>query len=832
MKHAARLMGYTAFAALMLSAGGAGASTSVPGYGGPGNQLNPGGQPMTLPRDEGGLSQLDDVTRTPTGLLYPLPYVYPAMTQSETDPDWWTTAWVQGGLMGSFGASPGSSTFNRYADWRPGPLLTSAGFLAENRKTAYYISGLIENAGRSDRYYQIKTGRYGELNITAFFDSIPHVFSTAAKSIWNGAGTDNLILRDKLVPGAATAPQVTSASDSAPTSELKVTREKAGLSMIYTPWKTIELFAQLANEWREGTQPISATFGYPFENGATQIVQPIHYRTFDVTTGVRYKEDDLQANLTYSGSFFRNRYADLTWQNPGLAAVAPGSYIPPEGRLSLPPSNSYNTVKGDMSAPLSPAIRLSGSLSYSLMRQDDTLLPPAIGNGVISGAGGPIDLADWNTTAALSGSRAHAAIDLFNAFAQLQYVVSSALTLDFELRDRSEANRTNYVAFNPLTGQYGYIAIDGGLAAFNPLLSGVYQTDARGDVVQIRNMPFANDNLALTARASYRFDSHFKVNLSFVHNSIEHSVREVPDAADNRVRLQLDATGYSWGTVRVSYEFGSLSGSDYVSNPYTAYYSTALPGYQPASAAGDPAFTLADLRKFDVGNRTEHIFHAQSNYILSSRTDLQFAGDYKADDYDARYGLRASSSWDINADVNYQLSTTATLTGFLTLQTRHRSMASINPFGVPGSAAAAGPDYPLGNAWGEAPADHDYAGGFTAHKAWDKVSLDLNYIFTRGDSAIGYSYASTGAFFGSLTAAQAGSGFPDITFASHSLEADARWQAAPALSYRLIYRVDFQDLDDFHYNNLQPVISGNTYLGVVPENFTVQTVGLSIQYTF
>ena len=52
------------------------------------------------------------------------------------------------------------------------------------------------------------------------------------------------------------------------------------------------------------------------------------------------------------------------------------------------------------------------------------------------------------------------------------------------------------------------------------------------------------------------------------------------------------------------------------------------------------------------------------------------------------------------------------------------------------------------------------------------------------------------------------------------------------LAYRLLYRVDFQHLDDFHYDNLAPVIAGNTYLGVVPENYTVQTVGLSVQYTF
>jgi MtrB/PioB family decaheme-associated outer membrane protein len=807
------------------------ADSAVGGYGGAGSQLNPRGMLLDLPRDPNGLSLLDEITRTPTGLLYPLPYATPELTQSSSDPDWWSAGWVEAGVLGTFGADPGSASFRKYGDWSNGPT-GSAGFLAENRKTATFFSGLAENVGRSDQYYQLKAGKYGEFSVTAFFDQIPHIFTTDAKSIWDGLGTGNLTLRGGLVPGASTAAQVSSVAANAPASELRVTREKAGVSLSYTPWKTVEVFMQLTHEWREGTQPISATFGYPFENGATQIIQPIHYRTFDVTTALRYKTDEFQANLTYTGSFFHNNLTTLTWQNPGLAQVAPGSSIPPEGLLSLPPSNAYNSLKGDFSALLSPDIRFSGSLSYSLMRQDEALLPPTISSGIIPGAGGPIDLAFWNTTAALAQKHANAAIDLFNAFAQLQYVVSPDLTFTFELRDRNEMNRTNYVAYNPVTQHYGYIAIDGGLAPFEPLLSGVYQPNAPGSVVQIQNLPFANDNLQISANAGYRLDNHLKVDLTYTHNSIHHSVREVPDANDNRVRIQLATNGYAWGALRVSYEYAHLTGSDYESNPYTAYYSTSLPGYIPASPQGDPPFTLSDLRKFDVGNRTEHVARGQSNFILTQRTDLQITGSYRADDYDASYGLRATSAFDATADLNYQISTTATVTGFFTVQQQHRSIANINGRGVPGSGAAGGPDYPLANAWSEALADHNYSAGFTAHKAWDKVSLDLNYIFTHGNSAVGYGYATTGAFFGLLTAAQAGTAFPDINFDSHSLQADLRWQAEKALSYRLQYRFDFQNLDDFHYSNLAPVINNNTYLGIAPENFTAQTVALFVQYTF
>jgi hypothetical protein len=809
-------------------------SVSLTGYGGAGNQLNPLGQPLDLPLDPNALSQLDEITRTPTGLLYPLPYAQPALTQSTTDPDWWGMGWIRLGARGTFGADAGSAQLNRYGEFANGPLLGSAGFLLENHRTAYYVSGLAENAGLNDQYYQLKGGRYGAFDVTLFFDSVPHVYSTEARSIWTGAGTDDLTLRDGLVPGASTPGQVAAVADASPPTELSITRQKAGVTLNYALSENWSAFMQLSNEWRDGTQPISATFGYPFENGATQIIQPIRYRTLDVTTAARYKSDDgtILANFSYTGSYFNNAFSALTWQNPGLARVSPGSYVPVEGQLSLPPSNSFNSFKGDTTLVVSPDIRFSASLSYGLMRQDDALLPPTIGSGIIPGAGGPINLADWNTQAALSQLGAHAAIGLFDAFAQLQYAVSSSLKLDVELRDHNEMNRTNYVSFNPLTGQYGYIAIDGGLAPFIPSLSGVYQPNAPGSVVQIRNLPFANDNLQVTAKASYRIDNHLKLEAAYTYNAIEHSVREVPDAGDNRFRLQLDANGYSWGSFRVSYEFGSLSGSDYTSNPYTPYYSTSLPNYVPQTPLGDPAFTLADLRKFDVGDRTEHIAHAQGNYIVSPRTDLQITGDYKGDYYDAQYGLRASSSFDVNADLNYQLSTATVLTGFFSFQSIHRSIANINPTGAVDNGAAGGAGYPLANAWNERLASDNFAAGLTAHQTWDKFSLDLNYIYTHGDSAINYGFATTGAFLNLLTAAQAGSAFPDIAFDSHSLQANARYRASETLSYVFLYRFDFQHLDDFHYDGLSPVVSNNTYLGVVPENFTAQTIGFSIHYTF
>ncbi len=96
-----------------------------------------------------------------------------------------------------------------------------------------------------------------------------------------------------------------------------------------------------------------------------------------------------------------------------------------------------------------------------------------------------------------------------------------------------------------------------------------------------------------------------------------------------------------------------------------------------------------------------------------------------------------------------------------------------------------------------------------------------------------YTFASTAAFFNLLTPAQAGTAFPDITFDAHTLQATLRWQLTDGLSTRFLYRFDYEQLVDFHYTGLTAgVINNNTYLGVVPENFVAQTVGMFVQYAF
>ena len=795
-----------------------------------GTQLNPTGHRFLLPNDPMGLSQLFPASRTPTGLLYPRPYLYPEMVQSQANPNWWSSAWAEIGYLGTAG-NTGAATFREYGDLSAGPIINSAGFLAENRNTAFYMSANVGSVGRSDQTYQLTLGKYGVFSGTLFFDSIPHVFSTNAKILWDGAGTGRLTLPPGLTPGASTPNQVQSVLAALFPGEVSLAREKAGMSFTYTPHELSEVFFRFGYEEREGTRPLGATFGYPFQDGATELVEPIEYRTFDINAGARFKGETFQANLTYAGSFFRNDIPALLWENPGLTSLPPGGYIPTVGQMALPPDNDYHTVKGDLAWAFTRG-RFAASASYASMKQNSPLLPPTISTGIIGGVTGPIDLANWNTISALSRDTALAEIDTFNGFAQLQFNPTPQLRFDLEARFRNEDNKTNYVAFNPLTGQYGYIAIDGGLAPFIPRLSGVYEPTVAGQRVQIRNIPFATDTLTLTAKAAYRFANRDRIELAYANKSVDYSNREVGDAEDHRFSAQFVTRARDYGTTRISYEYATLNGDTYVSYPYGPYNSTSLPGYVPRYPTGDAPFTLGPLRKYDIADRTEQALRSQTNFIVSEKVDFQLGANFRIYDYDADYGLKSARNLNLNAELTYQVSLLTNFNLFYSFQHHKREAANINgqsgsPDDTPGS-----PTYPLESIWSEEGKDKNHVfGGGIRHRI-NSVTIDLNYTFTYGDSAFGYTYPIPGdAFFG-VTPEQAGTGFPDNTFRHHLVETSVLWKYTANIGVRGYYRLEHEDIEDFHYTGLTQVIDNNIYLATIPESYTAHVFGVFFQYSY
>ena len=267
-----------------------------------GNQLNVDRQAPALGPDKTGLNPFSPNTRSSTGLLYEKPMKHhdlKALGESE----WLYKLSIEAGYLANFGTT-GTASFREYGDWSEDPVLNRFAFTLERPGTANYFSGSGGGPGRDDQYYQFSYGKYGEYNISAAFDSAPHVFASNARVLWDGVGTGNLTLPNNLTPGASTLDEISSTFQSIGESTLSLEREKASIALSYTSLKHLKLLIKGSTEWRDGARPFGGAFTYPGLGQVTETVEPIDYLTYDLNVGIRYTDQKYQANINYTGSFF------------------------------------------------------------------------------------------------------------------------------------------------------------------------------------------------------------------------------------------------------------------------------------------------------------------------------------------------------------------------------------------------------------------------------------------------------------------------------------------------------------------------------------------------
>ena len=305
--------------------------------------------------------------------------------------------------------------------------------------------------------------------------------------------------------------------------------------------------------------------------------------------------------------------------------------------------------------------RLTATLSYSSMTQDDELLPPTIGSGVIGSSFTGLNLDPWNGIDALSTTSADAEIENLLVHTRLTLNPANKLRLSAEFRYRDEDNKTDYAALNPLTGEYGYIALDGGLGAIFTTRTGIFDPAQPGSRVRFRNIPFEKDEMLVNLEADYRISTKTKVTASYKRDETEHKFREFNNIDEDSFRLQLTHRGMNWGSVRLSYEYADRDGDTYNFNPYEPFYTSSLASFQPRFVEGNAPHTLSALRKYDIAGRNANVFDAKVNLIIGERTDLSFSGRYEDEDFNAEFGLRDTETVAANVEWNYHLAQNSSL---------------------------------------------------------------------------------------------------------------------------------------------------------------------------
>jgi hypothetical protein len=780
-----------------------------------GNALDPRGwaAELNLPNDDGMSLLHPDMLRTPSGALYP----YPAAPR-ELDPagDTWTyEASVGLGYAGTFGDDD-AQWFRQYTDWGD-DLIAQFSVGLERAATGDYIEFRGSRANENNQFYRIRGGRAGSYRVEAFYRDIPHIVSTTAYPIWNGLGTENLTLPDSLTPGGSTVADVSAASASAPRKTIRVDRSRTGISIEGDLSRRWIGYATLANEERKGSRLWGGSMFFAFipdDGGVNETVRPVDFTTTDASVGARFAGQLWRVNLAYSGSFFRNHKDRLDYQSPFILSTVLGPAVPPagvisQGQFSLEPDNDYHNLRVELARTLAANGEISLAVAAGTMRQDDSLLAPTTCTGlggifIAPPADYTFNCANWNTTAALSKQSANARIDTQMIDLRAVFRPTSALGWHAGIKRYSEDNKTRYLAYNPLTGQYGYISENGSQGSIVPGETGIFDPNNplySSYAVTVRNVPFEYTQTTAEAGADWQLGAHtLSATYTFDRNEPEHRERERVD--EQRLALAWMYRMTSGATLRLSYEIADRTGDDYNYDPYDPFFSTSLPGFV-VPPQGVTAHTVEAMRKYDLADRRQDKVRAILIQPVGNATTLSATlyGNYN--DYEATIGRRGTWTTGGTVQWDYQPGPRTTLNAYAGYDYTHLRIANVadNENMLTSDPTLGGPTYPLANRWTEDDREDSYNAGLTFKQNFGRSVLDVAYSFVYTQGEIGYDYASLGAVSNTQQPFPdaIGSAFPNNYYRVHALDAGITTALSARCSARLFGRYEIGRFSDFHY---------------------------------
>jgi MtrB/PioB family decaheme-associated outer membrane protein len=523
---------------------------------------------------------------------------------------------------------PDSSKFNKNRDLEDGFNLYDLWFGLVDPNNGRYLDFQGTDLLQDDQSIRFGFGNYGSWGVVIDRNEIPHNLSNKARTPYIDQGGGLLTLpstapipNTNLVPSAA---QLT-ANDAATATWLSTTlhgvelgtqRDKTGATISITPHQDFKFRLSLSDERKDGSNLTYGPIGdRPPRTLNAQLAEPIDYKTQELKFEAEYNRPTYQALFTYLLSGFENDIDTLRWQNPYVADVDGNGYdtwnaahnIASFGQRALAPDNRYQNASLALGFDLPMASRLSATVAYGLMEQDETLLPYSTSSLGSATA--------FDSTGILPRTNADAEIDtlLFNA--------------DYSINPIERLNLRAFVRYYDLDNK-------------TPQSNWWYVTD---DTRGTGNPSYKNKrvNLAYSFdQMNYGLDTSYNLpfwrttlGLGYEREDIDREFREA-NTEEDMLKASLKTRPTDWLTLRAKYLYGDRDGGEY-NNTVTAqsyWYSLADAG----ADRDNPQFTFSnhpDMRKFDVSDRERDQFDLAATVMPMAGLDLTGSYRYRKDDY-------------------------------------------------------------------------------------------------------------------------------------------------------------------------------------------------------
>lgn len=812
------------------------------------------------------ISQLRTLpSRSPAGLLNPRPPRLGAARGTDAGdetPAWSLSACVEAGaLLG--GNREDASSYRMYRDTGGRAIVNNFWLGAENQ--ARFVEAFGGGLDRSDQYYGLRLGRANDWALSAFFDQVPHVFTSTFRSLWNGVGSADLTLKPGLVPGGLASETATQAalrgvlSGAAP-STLRIVRERGGVGLEANLSDSWRGFVSYRAERRRGARPSGAAFGGLDLSINVQVPESIDALTHDLSAGVSYVDALNSLNLALAASLYRNRIGTQTFDNPlAIATNSPTGVSVnafTRGRFDLDPDNDYTSAKIDYAraVPQWRDARLTATVAVGRMRQNDALIAPtllALDGATLNAV--PISNA-WNTTAALTRTSADARIDTRLVTLSFAARPARALAVSARYRRYELDNSTSYLACNPLTGQPGRLLNDGsGAAVVNvpdylaarcdiAVIRAMAVVPDRGDA-PLRSVPAHYTQQTFGMNADWRIGRATNLGVEVEREEFRRRFRERERTWEDKIKVSVSDRSFGPATLRAAFAYGDRRGSDTIDNPYGSFTSAGLGPLPTTGEGGSWIRTVNGLHKFDLADRRRATASVRANVAVTESIDAGLSLSGKSTRYpDSDFGrVGRDELGSVGVDLNVQSASGPSLHGFYTRQTGRLQQIGIQSagctIGTSGVTAtnfesicarAGGPLFPRDRSWEVRSRDTSDVVGAGLRAEVRRIVVDVDYTFSRGVTSIRYARGA-GLLLTPIEAELAGNGWPDLKFRRNALSASALVPLSPRVSTRVLLRLENGRVDDWHYAgvDVNPVPAPNAvYLDAGPDRYRASFVGI------
>ncbi len=807
------------------------------------NAFDPGAGASLVAIDPRGTSWLRaGERRTPSGNLYLCPAETPHTVEHG---DWRVHGVMQSGVL-SISGDRHNAQWNRYSAWDSGFVIGLIELGLVRPVDGSYANLRASRISDDDEYFQAAFGRAGAYKVRLFMRELPNALSHNLRSIWDGVGTNRLELAGGLQAAASTPEQVAAVSAAALPRTLSVQRTKHGVG--FASWLTPHwsAYADFSNEQRKGARPFGGTFffNYPFPDngGVFETLKPVDDTTLNFNGGLRYASPRWRLDVGYQGSFYRDRHTRFTYEMPfALTPVVPGAVSAPltTGQFATEPDNDYHNLRATLTRVLARDGEIALTAAAGRMAQNDRLIAPIDCEGVFGiGLAGSLDLgpqnpflhdcADWNSPAALSRERAGMRID--TALVDGRFVLRALANLRVRggLRFHREDYRDTYLAFNPLTGEYGYVAENGAQGSVVPGEIGFWNASTSPSVnTRVRSLPLDRQTTEADLGADWTPGTR---------NTIGATLRVRRYEPTNRERRRVDTPSFklSWVnrsldalTLRTSIGVLRQDGDRYVSDQYGFTYSRDLPGFvEPAG--GLLPHTVEALRKYDVGSRDETRFDVSATIMPRDDMTLSASMRGQRNDHDAELGRRGYDLWSASLQWEWQPSPQLRASAHYGLDRSKLDLANVNDVESGSDPVLGGATYPDSGRWWASDEQRDKHAGISLVGTLGRVRVDLgwNHIDSRGTTRT--RFATPGALAWFADGFLEHNAFRPLLWRVDAITLGVSIPLGGRVGLRLFDSRERARIDDWHYSGLDAgyVIDHRVYADGGPESYRVNLVGL------